>query len=209
MMTSKTATIQAPEPSALSTLIAASNDSSPLSANTIQILHNLQHQHSWTSLQVHNLSVDEAGVPLDPQSSDTAPFPLISGIPPHRVYTHPDEQLFMLERNLRDDEIAPERTYVLPAAQGQSWSLQKLAFAFDSLPVPETESDHPQPTIRDGPENKAKQLAEYYERRKQARATQEWGGKRLLLSMVDKRMGGEGTVVYYIVQEGVVKPRQN
>lgn len=56
---------------------------------------------------------------------------------------------------------------------------------------------------------KGDKVAEYLEYRRKARVTKEWGGKRLLLAMVDRGMGGEGTVVYYVVQEGAVKPRQN
>ena len=87
-----------------------------------------------------------------------------------------------------------------------------MAAVFDSLPqVDEAlaslagglEGDDDQ---KDGKEAK---VAEYLEYRETARATKERGGKRLLLAMVDKGMGGEGTVVYYVVQEGAVKPRQN
>lgn len=61
----------------------------------------------------------------------------------------------------------------------------------------------------DGDDEKEARLRDYLEYRKKARYTGEWGGKRLLLGMVDRGMGGEGTVVYYVVQEGAVKPRQN
>ena len=34
--------------------------------------------------------------------------------------------------------------------------------------------------------------------------------KRVLLAMMSQNgMGGDGTIVYYIMQEGAVKPRQN
>lgn len=151
---------------------------------------------------------------------------LISGIPPNRVYTHPDEQLFLLEKGLREDDVAAERLFVLPVAQGQSWSLRRMAAVFDVLPTPTIPEgnggkDASQPQMQgdgDGdneeavssPEKeKERRLVEYYERRGEALRTKEWGGKRLLLAMVDKGMGGDGTVVYYIVQEGDVKPRQN
>lgn len=117
----------------------------------------------------------------------------------------------MLEKGLREEDLIPERIFVLPTVQGQSWSLRKLAQVFDSLPEAE---EQPQTLVgrddTDGPgKEKAAKLVEYYERREKARATKEWGGKRLLLAMVDKGMGGDGTVVYYVVQEGTVKPRQN
>lgn len=90
-----------------------------------------------------------------------------------------------------------------------------MAAVFDSLPqvdeglaslAPEGRREGEEPQPRDEKEAK---IAEYLEYRKSARITKEWGGKRLLLSMVDRNMGGEGTVVYYVVQEGAVKPRQN
>lgn len=74
-----------------------------------------------------------------------------------------------------------------------------MAAVFDSLP----EADGP------GLEFEDEKFTEYYERRKMARETKEWGGKRLLLAMIDKGMGGDGTVAYYVVQEGEIKPRQN
>lgn len=80
-----------------------------------------------------------------------------------------------------------------------------MAAVFDSLP----DSDEEGPDVSEIEGSKAEALAEYYQRRKSARGTKEWGGKRLLLAMVDKGMGGDGTVAYYVVQEGAVKPRQN
>lgn len=90
-----------------------------------------------------------------------------------------------------------------------------MAAVFDSLPD-EAEIQAAEVSMNEGEETgegaggeKAAKLAEYYEYRNKARLTKEWGGKRLLLAMVDRGMGGDGTVVYYIVQEGAVKPRQN
>ncbi|KAL2826842.1 hypothetical protein BDW59DRAFT_61342 [Aspergillus cavernicola] len=197
--------IPTPEPSALSSLItSAPTTDNPLSHTTYQVLHNLQHQHLWTSLKIHNLAT-------------TFPASLISGIPPHRVYTHPDEQLYMVERGLREEDVELDRMFVLPTVQGQSWSLEKMAAVFDALPGPadddeeeaEAEGQHLD-TVEDATNvDKAAKLAEYYEYRTKARRTEEWGGKKLLLAMIDKGMGGEGTAVYYVVQEGTVKPRQN
>ncbi|RAH54995.1 hypothetical protein BO85DRAFT_89499 [Aspergillus piperis CBS 112811] len=189
-------------PSALTTLLSSTTTPppTPLSANTLQILHNLQHQHLWTSLRVHNLH-------LPSNSEQQQPLYLISGIPPHHLYIHPDEQLFMLERGLREDDVELERMFVLPTVQGESWTLRKLAGVFDSLPEGSGEGEVLEGG--GGAGEKAEKLREYYEYRGKARATKEWGGKRLLLAMVDRRMGGDGTVVYYVVQDGAVKPRQN
>lgn len=156
-------------------------------------------------------------IPLPGSSSDEASSTLflISGIPPHRVYTHPDEQLYMLQRGLREDDVELERMVVLPTVHGQSWTLRKLAAVFDSLPDT-VEEEALGSSVDDGEERagsengeKAAKLAEYYNYRQKARQTGEWGNKRLLLAMIDKDMGGDGTVVYYIVHEGAVKPRQN
>ena len=73
----------------------------------------------------------------------------------------------------------------------------------------DNDNDNGEKESKDSLSEKKRKLAEYYKRRHEAHISKEWGGKRLLLAMVDKAMGGEGTVVYYIVQEGVVKPRQN
>lgn len=204
--------IPTPEPSALTNLVSSTTSSSstdtPLAATptTHQVLHNLQHQHLWTSLEIHTLPIE-------------FPVALISGIPPHRVYTHPDEQLYMVERGLREEDVELERMFVVPTVQAQSWSLEMMAAVFDSLPDIGTEigeddevdakNEVGEETNGAGDREKAGRLADYYGRRAQARRSGEWGGKRLLLAMIDKGMGGEGTVVYYIVQEGTVKPRQN
>ncbi|KAL4911254.1 tRNA-splicing endonuclease subunit Sen15 [Aspergillus multicolor] len=208
MATPAASSIPTPTPSSLSTQISTSTDATPFAATTHQVLHNLQHQHQWTSLQIHE---------IDTKFST----PLISGIPPHRVYTHPDEQLYMVERGLREEDVELDRMFVVPTVQGQAWSLKMMAAVFDALPEPaeETEAE----AVVDAKEeveestgaseavdaDKTAKLAEYYEYRAKTRHTGEWGSKKLLLAMIDKGMGGEGTVVYYIVQEGTVKPRQN
>ena len=222
MASTQSTSIATPELSALTNLISDSASSEPLSASTVQILHNLQHQHLWTSIQIHDLKdldlrASALGAELATISSEdqTAPLYLISGIPPHRVYTHPDEQLYLLERGLREEDIELERMFVLPTVKNQPWSLRKMASVFDSLPdevdiQAEEASMNDDDETNDGASGEKKvKLVEYYEYRKKARLTKEWGGKRLLLAMVDRGMGGDGTVVYYVVQEGAVKPRQN
>lgn len=185
-----------PTPSALTTLISQTSSSDPVSALTTQVLHNLQHQHLWTSLDTHQL-LDEAAI-------------LISGVPPHRVYTHPDEQLYLLELGLREHDLPPERMLVLPTTQGQSWTLRKIAAVFDSLPTLEpVSSDKADGEETEEDKEKKAKLAKFFERKEQAMQAKEWGGKRLLFAMVDRLVGGDGTVVYYVFQEGIVKPRQN
>ncbi|KAJ5364114.1 uncharacterized protein N7496_009827 [Penicillium cataractarum] len=203
-MTTQQTQLPSLEPSALTKLIeSASASGNPLAATTIQILHNLQHQHLWTSLEIHDISTDSI-------ASD-APPTLISGIPPHRIYTHPDEQLYMLEKGIAEDDLRPERLFVIPTAQGQTWSLRRMAAAFDSLAAIEESSvsEEAMSTSESVDSEKAKKLDEYYEKKEMAKETKEWGTRRALLAMTNRGMGGEGTVVYYVVQEGEVKPRQN
>ncbi|KAJ5444189.1 uncharacterized protein N7458_008061 [Penicillium daleae] len=201
------------EPSALTKLIeSASASGNPLAATTIQILHNLQHQHLWTFLQIHDISTTSNAT--DPNTPDSIAFndpqTLISGIPPHRVYTHPDEQLYMLDKGIAEDDLRPERLFVIPTAQGQKWSLRRMAAAFDSLAALEVSENEEAVSSNESVDpEKAKKLDEYYERKERARETKEWGTRRALLAMTNRGMGGEGTVVYYVVQEGDVKPRQN
>ncbi|KAI9846079.1 MAG: hypothetical protein M1837_004335 [Sclerophora amabilis] len=68
-----------------------------------QTLHNLQYQHDWTSLAIH--THHQSLSPSTPSSKSSSqsplspvllPRPLISGIPPRRLYIHPDEQVELL-----------------------------------------------------------------------------------------------------------------
>lgn len=200
--------MQAPKPSALTALISKTSKSespAPLHALTTQVYHNLQHQHLWTSLKIH-----------DPSEDASLPgllVPLISGIPPQRMYTHPDEQLYLLQIGLREEDLPSERLWVLPSTQGQTWTLGKLAAVFDALPSRTTGTESSTNTGEENKETvdkeKEEKLAKYFETKQEADKENKWGGKRLLLAVVDRLVGGDGTVVYYVVQDGHVKPRQN
>ncbi|KLJ08305.1 hypothetical protein EMPG_16255 [Blastomyces silverae] len=166
-------------------------------------------------------------------------MPLISGLPPQTLYTHPDEQAFMLEHGISADDVPVEREWVIPTAQGQAWSLRRLAECFDALPLPDSkhgdggeavavngdgdgggsggsETESGERTEKTGEKQNSKngegrkfsqeEIFAEYERRRRGK---EWGGKRALMAMVNRGMGGDGTVVYYVVLEGSVKPRQN
>jgi hypothetical protein len=54
---------------------------------------------------------------------------------------------------------------------------------------------------------KAEKLAQYYDKKEKTRVTKEWGTQRCLLAMVDKGMGGDGTVAYYVVGIQTLRPR--
>jgi tRNA-splicing endonuclease subunit Sen15 len=156
-----------------------------------QIHHNLEYQHYWKDLTVHATS---------PLTNELLPRPLLSGLPPQRLYVHPDEQIELLKdadraRKARKEGDAgalevkaePEREWILPTRLSEKWTLRRLAAIFDAITMlpPEKES---------GPEGK------------QDRPANSWRTtKRIVLASVDT----DSTVVYYIVQDGVVKPRQN
>jgi tRNA-splicing endonuclease subunit Sen15 len=162
-----------------------------LQSLAIQIQHNLQHQHHWTDLHVHSHS---------PLTNEPLPRPLVSGLPPQRIYIHPDEQVELLkeaDRERKANKAAgetgglqvkaePEREWILPARLNERWTLRRLAGVFDAITsVPSS----PEPAASE-PERKDNPW----------RTT-----KRVLLAAVDS----DSTVVYYIVHDGVVKPRQN
>ncbi|KAJ5748392.1 uncharacterized protein N7511_010088 [Penicillium nucicola] len=199
-----------PEPSALSALTSSATTKTPETATSTQVLHNLQHQHLWTSLLTHTIATPPSTKSQSQPQSQT--ITLVSGIPPHRVYTHPDEQLWMLENGIREDDLRPERMFAIPTAHGQAWSLAAMAAVFDELPgVAGSLVEYGRGEKKSGDEGDemGRKLARYYEKREAVRASKEWGSERLLLAMVDRGMGGDGTVAYYVVQEGEVKPRQN
>lgn len=155
-----------------------------------QILHNLQYQHYWSDLRLHTHS---------PTTGEPLPRPLVSGLPPHRLYVHPDEQVELLKRADRERKARaageagglevkaePEREWILPTRLKEQWTLRNLAGLFDAITM-----------VPPGNESSA---AEVDSPANPWRTT-----KRVVLATVDS----DSTVVYYIVHDGVVKPRQN
>ena len=141
-----------------------------------QVLRNLQYQHDWSKLRIHTHS---------PISGHTLSKPLVSGLPPRRVYVHPDEQIEMLKQKVQEKDVPLEREWVLPTHLQEKWSLKKFALVFDSVnEVPQDTEDEKGAGMQAGTRR---------------------GGKRLLLATV----GNDSTIVYYIVHDGIVKPRQN
>ncbi|KAF4310611.1 putative tRNA-splicing endonuclease subunit sen-15 protein [Botryosphaeria dothidea] len=184
------ATAGEPALSALATHIQASLPRRPPPAPqttahhalALQVQHNLQHQHQWTSLQLHTHS------PLPPHAP--LPRPLLSGMPPRRLYIHPDEQVEILKEEGRRkkagepvEEPGAEREWVLPTHLREKWSLRRMGEVFDAAggvpPAPEGAAE---------------------ERVNRWRTT-----KRVMLGIVED----DSTVVYYLVHDGLVKPRQN
>ncbi|ORY17950.1 tRNA-splicing endonuclease subunit Sen15, partial [Clohesyomyces aquaticus] len=163
-----------------------------LHALAVQVQYNLQYQHSWTDLRLHTHS---------PTANEPLPRPLLSGLPPERLYVHPDEQIQLLkdaERRRKakqkegedigilDVQARPELEWLLPTRLGEKWTLRRLSEVFNVITaVP------PEPDATDKDDH---------------RPTNPWRAtKRLVLATV----GSDSTVVYYIVHDGVVKPRQN
>lgn len=180
--------MEKPRLSALSSFIEASKPAEvPFAelqqhALAAQVLHNLQYQHDWLSLQIHTHS------PID-----NRPLlkPLVSGLPPHRIYVHPDEQIEMLKQNIQEKDIPVEREWVLPTHLREKWSLRKFAEVFDAI----TEAP---PDVKEDSLGEQEHAAETKESKRK-------GGKRLLLATT----GDDSTIVYYVVHDGIVKPRQN
>jgi tRNA-splicing endonuclease subunit Sen15 len=150
------------------------------------ILQNLQYQHDWTQLSIHTTSS---------VTGQALPRPIISGLPPRRAYVHPDEQAAILKAEHETEssiEVLPEREWVLPTHLVEKWSLRKFAEVFDSLEtLPPSEFE------------------EEEQHEDQGKVGSSWRGrnrqKRLLLATLHD----DSTVVYYIIHDGVVKPRQN
>jgi tRNA-splicing endonuclease subunit Sen15 len=154
-------------------------------------VYNLRHQHNWSDVRVYTHS---------PTTSRAFSRPLISGLPPQRLYVHPDEQIALLQRQ-KDagktgmPELRSEREWVLPSHLREKWTLKRFGEVFDDITMV--------PTAGSG-----KLLFEDNDEHEQFEADEEneWRTtKRLLLATLDD----DSTVVYYIVHDGIVKPRQN
>ncbi|EXJ77376.1 hypothetical protein A1O3_09602 [Capronia epimyces CBS 606.96] len=224
-----------PSPSAVSTLITNSGAKSASEALALEIMHNLQHQHNWTGLKRHLVSVaapsSGSSTPTTATGTSTGivtvtvTVPVISGLPPQHSYIHPDLQAQLLKHGMSDAAVPVQREFVLPLSLAEKWSLARFCAVFDQLPerdvitvqatgsssssssssgsgssAPSTAQRRPsangQASAGPPPSNPA-----VYQHRDQ---------KRVLLGMRAREGGGgDGTVVYYIMQEGEVKPRQN
>ncbi|KAL8837098.1 MAG: hypothetical protein Q9170_002655 [Blastenia crenularia] len=182
-------TMETPSQSALSSFIESSRPTEVPAADlhqhalAAQVLHSLQYQHDWASLQIHTKS------PID---NRRLLKPLVSGLPPHRIYVHPDEQIEMLKKNIQEKDVPIAREWVLPTHLREKWSLRKFAEAFEGV------AELPSPGVQSSEEKK--DTSERVVQKKSRRDV-----KRLLLAIV----GDDSTIVYYVVHDGIVKPRQN
>ncbi|KAF8458361.1 tRNA-splicing endonuclease subunit Sen15 [Terfezia claveryi] len=172
----------------------------------VSIVHkNLEHQADWSELHIH--------------STPNLPRPLISGIPSEAIYVDPDTNTVEVRKaqsgkkkkvGLGQSEIADgdeycrkiDREWVLPVDLREKWTVRQWAEVFDSIPaeppVPRSADDGPDDEpggVRLDNSGGSPSLEAGTEKRK----------KRLVMGMVS----GDSTVVYYIVHDGIVKPRQN
>lgn len=157
----------------------------------LQVLHDLQHQHDWTSLHIHTHS---------PITNLPLARPLISGLPPHRIYVHPDDQVEELKRGLKDGEGVVEREWVLPTHLKEKWSLKRFAAVFDVV-----EEEPPKDGEKQSEDDTLATKTDDGDSEAMISPMKRRGGKRVLLATV----GDDSTVVYYIIHDGIVKPRQN
>lgn len=160
-----------------------------LEALTNVVVNNLVNQQDWTDVKVHH----KPGLPRQ----------IISGLPPHRLYVHPDEQIAIIkaEKN-RQDPVPqpPEVEWVLPTHLSEKWTLGRFAAVFDAIEA--------LPPTASGGEQNEEELNGLEEEDNGAEWKQWRGakrGKRIILATVQD----DSTVVYYFMHDGIVKPRQN
>lgn len=152
------------------------------------ILHNLRYQHDWTSLAIHTHS---------PLTGHALPRPVISGLPPKRAYIHPDEQIELVKAEHASGgaataiaQVLPEREWVLPSHWEEKWTLARFAAVFDAL-------DNVPPGGEDEEEEKDVVVG------------WQWRGKNRQKRVLLSTLHDDSTVIYYIMHDGIVKPRQN
>lgn len=162
-----------------------STEQKHLDALTQIVAYNLEHQHDWSQIKIHTQS--------------DLPRPVIYGLPPKRLYVHPDEQIAIIkaEKERKAPIVqTPEFEWVLPLHLSEKWSLGQFAAVFDAL---EAVPPGKLPEDEDDDENSGEANAEW----------KLWKGplrkKRLLLATVQD----DSTVTYYYIHDGLTKPRQN
>jgi len=164
-------------------MTTTTNPGAHLEALTKIVLNNLENQHDWTGARVHTQA--------------NLPRPMVYGLPPKRLYVHPDEQIAIIKaEKSRTERIAqpPELEWVLPLHLAEKWTPAQFAAVFDALEaVPPGGLDDDASTV----------TADVDSQWKLWRGPKR--GKRLLLATIQD----DSTVTYYFMHDGLVKPRQN
>lgn len=107
---------------------------------------------------------------------------------------HPDEQAEILKAE-HDSGTGfvqyPEREWILPTHVAEKWSLEKFAAVFDAIDTV--------PSVEGTPDDPIQQIE----------VGQKWRGKDRQKRLLLATLHDDSTVVYYIMHDGIVKPRQN
>lgn len=156
-----------------------------------QVMSNLVDQHDWTEVETRTPTLRDLQ-PTDTNTDTDTQRPILSGLPPRRLYTHPDEQV---ERLRAEDSSSleasqePEYEWVVPVHVTENMTLSKFAVIFDSIDVLPKQIDS--------------------QNRRVGHTGKDWRGldrvKRILVAVVHD----DSTVSYYFMHDGIVKPRQN
>lgn len=156
-----------------------------LTALTHVVLNNLKNQHDWVKVETHTHA--------------NLLRPLIYGLPPKRLYVHPDEQIETIKAEKERGERIPqepELEWVLPLHLSEKWSPAQFAAVFDAIEaIP--------PGGSPGTDQGSFDLEDPASQWKLWRGPKR--GKRILLATVQD----DSTVTYYWIHDGLVKPRQN
>ncbi|KAL2164389.1 hypothetical protein VTH06DRAFT_3605 [Thermothelomyces fergusii] len=155
------------------------------------VLNNLRYQHDWVRVQAH--------------TQPDLPRPLLYGLPPKRLYVHPDEQIAIIKAEKERGERIPQEPeveWVLPLHLSEKWSPAQFAALFDAIDAlpPGAAGDPAVPS--DGRAGEEEVVAEGEQWRLWRGPKR---GKRILLATVQD----DSTVTYYWIFDGLVKPRQN
>ncbi|KAK3706089.1 hypothetical protein LTR37_012916 [Vermiconidia calcicola] len=194
-------------PSALQSFLGStgsdSSQETQLLQLALQIAHNLRYQHNWDDIRIHYDSTTRI-------KSQPPIRPLISGFPPQRLYVHPDEQIEVLQKQKDEGkagmpDLPREREWVLPSHLREKWSLRRFGEVFNAISTVPPQEDG-EALFDDS--KRAAHTKEGGDDSMEGAPTNKWRisqPKRLLLATLDD----DSTVVYYIVHDGIVKPRQN
>lgn len=174
--------------------MAAGNDGHAVALENLtrNVQFNLKHEKDWTGVEVHISGAER---------------PLLYGLPPRRLYVHPDEQIAILkaEKELGDDQRIPqppEVEWVLPMHLAEKWTIERFAAVFDSISAVPPAVVEAGDSSGGGSESGAVEAAA-------AVLAGHWRGpgrgKRITLAIVQD----DSTVSYYVMHDGIVKPRQN